>query len=88
VPHEKAPNLIEGTLWVDANNFQIVQILGIASKSPSIFSGATQMMRQYNLIDNFAMATQARAVSQSFLLGQTVVTIDYRDYQLQLRPSS
>jgi hypothetical protein len=33
------------------------------------------------------MATQARAVSDSFLLGQTVVTIDYRDYQIQLNPA-
>jgi hypothetical protein len=32
------------------------------------------------------MATHARAVSNSFLLGKTVVTIDYRDYQVQLRP--
>ena len=87
-PHQKAPNLVEGTLWVDTKNFQVAQILGVASKSPSIFAGVTQMMRQYNLIDGFAMATQARAVSQSLLLGQTVVTIDYRDYQLQLRPTN
>jgi len=33
------------------------------------------------------MATNARAVSESFLLGRTIITIDYRDYQIQLRPS-
>jgi hypothetical protein len=33
------------------------------------------------------MATHARAVSNSYLLGRTVVTIDYRDYQIQLRPA-
>jgi hypothetical protein len=33
------------------------------------------------------MATQARAMSDSFLLGRTTVTIDYRDYQIQLRPA-
>jgi hypothetical protein len=30
------------------------------------------------------MATHARAVTSSALLGRTVVTIDYLDYQLQL----
>jgi len=33
------------------------------------------------------MATQARAVSESFLLGRTTVTIDYRDYQIQTVPA-
>jgi hypothetical protein len=33
------------------------------------------------------MATHARAVSNSFLLGETIVTIDYQDYKMQLRPA-
>jgi hypothetical protein len=37
-------------------------------------------------MDGYSMATQARAASDSFLLGRTTVTIDYRDYQFQLRP--
>jgi hypothetical protein len=43
-------------------------------------------MRQYANVSGFGMATQARAVSDSFLLGQTIVTIDYRDYHIQLAP--
>jgi hypothetical protein len=42
------------------------------------------MMRRYVNKDGFAMAVQARAESNSFFLGRTVVTIDYRDYDLQL----
>ena len=86
-PRRKAPNLVEGTLWVDVKDDSIVQIQGTASKSPSLFTGPTQMMRQYVNMSGFSMATQARATSNSFLFGQTVVTIDYRDYQIQLRPS-
>jgi hypothetical protein len=44
-------------------------------------------MRHYANVNGYAMATNARAVSESFLLGRTVVTIDYRDYQIQLRPA-
>jgi hypothetical protein len=43
------------------------------------------MMRQYTNVNGFAMATHARATSSSFLFGQTVITIDYRDYEFQLR---
>jgi hypothetical protein len=87
IPKRKAPYLVDGTLWVDARDGAIVQLVGFASKSASFLTGPTQMMRQYTNIYGFAEATQARAVSNSFLFGQTVVTIDYRDYQIQLRPT-
>jgi hypothetical protein len=70
---------------VDAKNESLVQIQGVASKSVSHFTGPTQVMRQYADIDGFSMATRARAVSNSFLFGATIVTIDYQDYKLQLR---
>ncbi|MGA2166574.1 MAG: hypothetical protein ABSG62_00085 [Terracidiphilus sp.] len=87
VPRRKATNMIEGTLWVDAEDGTIVRIEGTASQSPSVFTGPAQVVRQYVNMSGFSMATHARAVSDSFLLGRTTVTIDYRDYQIQLRPS-
>ncbi len=83
-PKRKEPYLLEGTLWVDAKNGEIVQIEGKASRSSSIFTGPTEMRRQYMDIDGFGEATHARAQSDSFLFGLTVVTIDYRDYQIQV----
>ena len=85
-PRRKAPNLLVGTLWVEVKDGSIVKIQGTASASASVFTGPTEMMRQYSNLNGYAMATHARAVSNSFLLGKTVVTIDYRDYQVQLRP--
>ena len=84
---QEAPNLINGTIWVDAGDGTLVQIDGIASKNPSAFSGTTHMMRQYTNISGYSMATHARAESDSFLFGRTVVTIDYSEYQLQLKKS-
>jgi hypothetical protein len=84
-PRRKAPNLLIGTLWVDTRDHSIVQLQGTASKSISVFTGPTRMMRQYVNVNGFAMATHARATSGSLLFGQTVVTIDYRDYEFQLR---
>lgn len=82
----KAPNTINGNIWVDASDFSLAQIDGIASKNPSPLAGTTHLMRQYKQIDGFPMATHARAESNSMLLGRTIVTIDYSNYQLELNP--
>jgi len=84
-PRREGPSLIRGTMWVDAKDFSTVEIRGSATKSPSLLTGPAQVMRQYANVSGFAQAIHARAVSNSFLLGQTVVIIDYQDYKMQLR---
>ena len=86
-PMHKAPNMIEGTLWIDARDYTIVEVEGVASRNPSVFAGTTKMMRRYANISGYAMATHARAESNSFFFGRTVVVIDYSDYHIQLRPA-
>jgi outer membrane lipoprotein-sorting protein len=86
IPKRKAAYLIEGTLWVDSKDGSIVQVQGTASRSSSLLTGPTQVMRQYANISGFSEATHVRAVSNSFMLGQTIVKIDYQNYQIQLRP--
>jgi hypothetical protein len=83
-PRRKAPNLLVGTIWVDAKDYTILRIAGTASKRPTIWSGPPQMTREYAKYDGFSEATHARAVSDSALFGQTVVTIDYQNYALEL----
>ena len=85
-PLRKAPNMVNGTLWVDPTDFAILRVEGQPSKSPSIFAGTTRMMRNYSLIDGFAQATYARAESRG-LFGRTVIVIQYSDYQIQLAPA-
>jgi hypothetical protein len=84
-PRRKEPFLVAGTLWVDAQNGEIVRLEGIGSRSSSTFTGPAKMMRQYVDIDGYGEATHARAESDSFLFGKTVVTIDYKDYRIQRR---
>lgn len=83
-PIHKAPNMIEGSLWVDTRDNTLVKVEGIASKKPSIFAGRTHMMRRYANMQGYAMATHARAESDSTLFGRNVVTIDYSNYQFQI----
>jgi hypothetical protein len=39
-------------------------------------------------VGGYPQATHVRAVSNSFMFGQTIVKIDYQDYQVQLRPAT
>ncbi len=84
-PRRASQYLLNGTVWVDAENGAIVQLQGVTAKSPSMFAGASQLFRQYTMIDGFPMATHARAGSNSWLVGQTTIKIDYTGYQLQVR---
>jgi hypothetical protein len=81
-PKAQAPNLIIGTIWVDAHDGTLVKIDGVASKNPSPWSGTTHMTRQYSNINGYSMAMHAHAESDSVFFGRTVVTIDYSDYKL------
>jgi hypothetical protein len=84
-PKAQAPNLIIGTIWVDAHDGTLVKVDGVASKNPSPWSGTTHMMRQYANIKGYSMALHAHADSDSALFGRTVVTIDYSDYKLDVK---
>jgi len=84
-PREKASNLIQGTMWVDAKDFSTVKIEGVSTKSPSMLTGPSHAMRQYALFAGFAQATHARAESDSALFGKTMVTIDYSGYEMKIR---
>ena len=83
-PLRKAPNMIVGTLWIDANDHTLVEVEGVSSKSPSIFAGAAHIERHYSNMEGYAMADRARAESNSAVFGRTVITVDYSDYHFEI----
>jgi hypothetical protein len=84
-PRRMSPYLFYGTIWVDVQDQAIVQLQGVAAKSPTVLTGPSQVFRQYATINGLPMATHAKAVSKSWLLGQTTIKIDYSNYEMQLR---
>ncbi|MGH9590464.1 MAG: hypothetical protein ACRD25_08710 [Terracidiphilus sp.] len=87
VPRHKAPNALQGTLWVNVEDGSIVKVEGVASRRPSILAGTTSIMREYRKIHGYAMATHARAESNSHIIGRTVVTVEYSHYDLSFYPN-
>lgn len=81
-PRRVSPYLFKGSIWVDPQNGSIVKLEGVAAKSPTVLTGASRVSRHYEMLYGFPMATHATAVSDSWLLGQTRIEIDYSDYAL------
>jgi len=83
-PKHEAPNMLNGTVWVDPGNGAILAVEGVGSKAPSAFTGPTHMMRLYAMMNGYAQATHARAES-SGVLGKSVMTIEYTDYRFEVK---
>jgi hypothetical protein len=81
-PKRKSPYLLKGRLWVDPAKMMIVKIDGKPPTSASFFSGRPQVVREYKHLEGFALAHHSHAVSSSFIFGQSIVDIEYRDYHL------
>lgn len=86
-PRRRSEYLFNGMLWVDARDYSIVQLKGIAGKSPFFLASAADVTRQYTQINNLPMAAHAEAISGGTLLGRTVVKVDYSNYQISSAPS-
>lgn len=84
-PKRISPYLFNGDLWVDAQDFSIVELEGLTSKSANVLAGPTQVTRHYAPVDGFPMATHATATVKSWMLGQTTIEIEYTAYQINAR---
>jgi hypothetical protein len=63
-PRRPSPFLFNGTLWVDARDFTIVQLQGMAAKSHSMLTGPAQVARQYANVDGFPMANEPELTTE------------------------
>jgi hypothetical protein len=83
-PRRSAQYLFRGDLWVDAQDYSIVQLAGVTAKSPTVLASPAQVSRHYTTVEGLPMATHATATSASWLLGQTTIDIEYTAYQMEL----
>ena len=81
-PKRKSPYLVNGQVWIDAHTYDIVHIEGRPSAAPSMWVGLPMIRRDYQQLQGFSMAREARSESKNFLFGTTVLKIDYNNYQI------
>jgi hypothetical protein len=86
-PKEAKKYLVKGRMWVDAEDFALVQIDGKPAKSPSFWIKSTHFVHRYEKRGPFWFPVSNQSTSDARLFGATEVTIEYFDYAPDLARS-
>lgn len=74
--------LFEGKIWVDAQDFAIVQIAGHPAKKPSFWVNRADFVRQYQKIDGFWVPYRDETSVDVKMYGRKTFTVDYQQYSI------
>jgi len=79
-PRTRNKYLIEGRIWVDADDYAITRIEGKPAKNPSFWIKSVHFVHNYQKSGPFWLPVSDRSVSDARILGATELTIEYFDY--------
>jgi hypothetical protein len=79
-PKTRNKYLVEGRIWVDADEYAIVRIEGKPAKNPSFWIKSVHFVHAYQKNGPFWLPVSDRSVSDARILGATELTIEYFDY--------
>lgn len=79
--------LINGKIWVDANDYSIVRIEGQPARNPSFWVHSVHFVHTYQKIGQFWLASSTDTTSQIRIFGESELKIENADYKLS-RPES
>jgi hypothetical protein len=82
-PRRKEKLLIEGQIWVDAEDWGIVRIQGSPAKRPSFWARQTQIDRRYKRIYGMWLDDRLESISDVFIAGRSSLKIQYSYESIQ-----
>ncbi len=82
IPLRENKLLYDGKIWVDKNDFAIVQIDAQPAKPPSAWISQTRIEHEYGKIGEFWLPLRNRSTSKVRLGGKAVLSIAYQDYAI------
>lgn len=77
--------LLEGTIWVETNDFAIVKIEGSPIKKPSVWTRKINFVRNYEKIQDFWLPSKDETVTDIVVFGRSVLTINYNGYHVNFK---
>jgi hypothetical protein len=87
-PRREDTFLIEGYIWVDAEDFAVVRAQGHAVKRPSFWTRSIQLVRTFKKVGPFWLPHRTESTNEVLLFGTTWVTIENGDYRVRLKPGT
>jgi hypothetical protein len=74
--------LIDGKIWVDANDYSIVRIEGQPARNPSFWVRSVHFVHTYEKVGPFWFASATHTKSEIRIFGSSELTIENSDYTL------
>jgi outer membrane lipoprotein-sorting protein len=85
-PKKKDKFAIEGEIWVDAEDWAIVRLLGSPSRRPSFWTRHTEIERQYKRFNGVWLCESMRSVSDILVGGRSTLQVDYSYLSVDTEP--
>ena len=79
-PRKKIPQLFKGEIWLDATTYLPVHEAGTFVKSPSVFLTKVQFVRDYEILNGFAVPKHVESQAETRFWGPAQVTIHYNNF--------
>jgi len=87
-PKTQNKYLIQGRIWVDAEEYAIVRIEGKPAKNPSFWIKSVRFVHAYQKTGPFWLPVSDRSVTDARFIGSTELTIEYFDYTTKATPAT
>lgn len=79
-PRHDNKYLIDGKIWVDADDYSIVRIEGRPARNPSFWTRSVHFVHTYQKVGPFWLAASTHSVSEIRIYGSAEMTIESSDY--------
>ena len=80
VPRRHEERLIEGRIWIDAQDYALARVEGKPAKNPSFWTSSVHFAHTYQKSGQFWFPASTESVTEVRIFGSTNLTIQYFDY--------
>jgi len=80
-PKRREKYLMEGRVWIDAQDFALVRAEGKPARNPSFWTRSVHFVQQYRKSGSYWFPSSTLSVTEARLFGTTKVDIKYYDYE-------
>src|SRR5438309_3856573 len=77
VPRRHEERLIEGRIWIDAQDYALARVEGKPAKNPSFWTSSVHFVHTYQKSGPFWFPASTESVTEVHIFGSTSLTIDY-----------